>query len=1001
MTTGQQGTRSSGVEDAVPRISSEPEHPYSFKNGSHIADRYEVIEPLGFGGFADVYHCHDLRLGRDVAVKVLTKKGVGLEEARAAASLDHPHTVQVYDVSELGDGTPIMVFRYVEGETLEKRLNQAQYRRLPLDEGTLRIVRQVSEALDYAHEQGVIHRDVKPSNIIMDPQGNAHLTDFGLAEVKKSEKETMMSAEVQHRMSGTIPYMAPEQLKEETPGDKHSDLYSLGVVVYEMLTGQLPYRGRDVGLIYQITSSEPLPPTLANPELPQGAEPVLLRALDKDPEKRYSSCQAFARELEKATAAYVTASAQYERAQDLFRSREWRQALAAFEALEDEAPGFRDTAHYLEQARHQVRLLELYERAQKALEQGNYQGALDTLNVLTQFASDYRVEGIRRQAREGLAQEEKRSRHEQYQQAVEQFNEGEYQACLDTLAVIRERDPDYPDAEGIEAPAREYVERQRRLRELYTRGVEQMGQERWEEAVATFETLQQEAPGYEDIDTRLVTARHLARLFSLLTQARTFLQREGFAACVDKLGELQGVSATYKRDEVSRLRQEALNRLHERADRLLREKKFEESQVALAELRERSSDYPDVYPDVDELEARAQEGIRVRDLRVKLDGLYSQAVQQLNQRAYGEALGLWRAIQRQKGDLDYADPRDVEVRARDGFCMDLYNQALGALAQKDPRRALDLWHQVRGVDPAYPDDQRVEGRAHAMIKREKTIRWWVICLGGGGIALILLVILVAVASRGCRGIVVRPTVTPTWIASPTAASTLTPSPAATPTHTPSPTPTLTPTRMPTPTATVALTGTPTPTPAPTPTGTVPDLATAIQGASIFAAPAANSQVLGGISAGEHVPVLGRSAHGRWFYVRGDRGVEGFVYAPRFDWSGDYESLPVIAPSVTPVPATFTPPPEPPYPALEMDLWDLSGRCSGGKWYKSVYVQGHGGNGVYTYYWNGEKVAGPTGESYTFEVQSIGGAMIGTGKVASGDGQVVERKLYIRAPDCAK
>jgi serine/threonine protein kinase len=130
MTTGQQGTRSSGVEDAVPRISSEPEHPYSFKNGSHIADRYEVIEPLGFGGFADVYHCHDLRLGRDVAVKVLTKKGVGLEEARAAASLDHPHTVQVYDVSELGDGTPIMVFRYVEGETLEKRLNQAQYRRL-------------------------------------------------------------------------------------------------------------------------------------------------------------------------------------------------------------------------------------------------------------------------------------------------------------------------------------------------------------------------------------------------------------------------------------------------------------------------------------------------------------------------------------------------------------------------------------------------------------------------------------------------------------------------------------------------------------------------------------------------------------------------------------------------------------------------------------------------------------------------------------------------------
>jgi serine/threonine protein kinase len=986
MTTEQQETRPSDAEDAAPRISSEPEHEYSFTNGSHIADRYEVIAPLGFGGFADVFHCQDLRLGRDVAVKVLTKKGVGLEEARAAASLEHPHTVQVYDVSELGDGTPIMVFRYVEGETLEKRLNQAKYRRLPLDEDTLRIVRQVSEALDYAHEQGVIHRDVKPSNIILDPRGNAYLTDFGLAEVKKSEKETMMSEDVQRRLSGTIPYMAPEQLKEETRGDKHSDLYSLGVVVYEMLTGQLPYRGRDVGLIYQITSSEPLPPTLANPELPHGAESVLLRALDKKPEKRYSSCQTFAEELEKATTAYVTASAQYERAQDLFRSQKWRQALAVFEALEREAPGVKDTTHYLEQLRHQVRLLELYERAHKAMEQGNYQDALDTLNVLTQLAPDYKVEDIRRQAREGLAQEEKRSLDEQYQYAVQQFHKQEYQASLDTLAVIRERDPNYPDPESIEAPAREHVERQRRLRELYTQGVEQMGHEQWKAAVATFQTLQQEAPGYEDIDTRLVTARHLARLSSLLTEARTFLQGEEFAACVDKLGELQRVGATYKRDEVSRLRQEALNRIHERANRLLREKRFEESLAALAELRERSPD----YPDVDELEAQAQEGIWTRDLRGKLDGLYGQAVEQLNRRAYAEALELWQAIQQQKGGLDYADPRDVEIRARDGLCMNLYNQALGALAQRDPRHALDLWRQVRDVDPNYPDGQRVEERAQAMIEREKKVRWWAIRLGAGGLALILLVILIAVITNGCNGPWVPFLATPTWTPSPTATPTLTPTPTATPTRTPSPTPTATPT----------LTPSPTPTWTPTPTATLPTLATAIQGASIFVAPASASQVLGGISAGEQVPVLGRSTVGQWFYVRDDQGVEGFVYAPRFDWPGDYESLPVV-PSGVPVPVTYTPPSGPPYPALEMDLWDMSGRCSGGKWYKSVYIQGRGGNGVYTYYWNGEKVAGPIATDYTFEVESTGGAHIGTGKVVSGNGQVVERNLYIRAPDCAQ
>jgi hypothetical protein len=204
--------------------------------------------------------------------------------------------------------------------------------------------------------------------------------------------------------------------------------------------------------------------------------------------------------------------------------------------------------------------------------------------------------------------------------------------------------------------------------------------------------------------------------------------------------------------------------------------------------------------------------------------------------------------------------------------------------------------------------------------------------------------------------------------------------------------TLTPTPTPTPTAT------PTPTPTLTPTGTLPALATANIGASIYAAPASNSQVLGGISAGERVPVLGRSVVGEWFYVRDDQGVEGFVYAPRFDWPGDYESLPVV-PSGKPEPGPYTPPSGPPYPALEMDLWDISGRCSAGKWYKTVYIQGHGGNGVYTYYWNGKKVAGPTSEDYSFEVESTGGAMIGTGKVVSGDGQEIERKLYIRPPDC--
>ena len=150
-------------------------------------------------------------------------------------------------------------------------------------------------------------------------------------------------------------------------------------------------------------------------------------------------------------------------------------------------------------------------------------------------------------------------------------------------------------------------------------------------------------------------------------------------------------------------------------------------------------------------------------------------------------------------------------------------------------------------------------------------------------------------------------------------------------------------------------------------------------------------------------MLGRSAVGQWFYVHDGQGVEGFVYAPRFDWQGDFESLAIVTSTVTTTPVTASPTATTPYPPLEMELWDIGGteQCSRTMWYKSVFIQGRGGNGVYTYYWNGEKLAGPTSESYTFEMHTTGGAMVGTGKVVSGDGQVVERDLYIQVPDCAR
>jgi len=252
----------------------------------------------------------------------------------------------------------------------------------------------------------------------------------------------------------------------------------------------------------------------------------------------------------------------------------------------------------------------------------------------------------------------------------------------------------------------------------------------------------------------------------------------------------------------------------------------------------------------------------------------------------------------------------------------------------------------------------------------------------------------AASLKGSLPFLASSTPTPT-VARPTPA----PSPTSLPTFTPrvSATPTASPTASPTPTAT------PSPIQTPTPALASSNLATATQSASIFAAPDANSRELAVVRTGEQVTVLGRSAAGRWFYVRNSSGVEGFAYAPRFDWSGDFEALPVKEakePVVLPTPIPSTVPS--PVPLLEMDLWVLPGlaRCDRINWYQTVYIAGRGGNGVYTYYWNGEKMAGPTGESYTFELyRATSNAIIGIGKVVSGDGQVVEKKLHVPVPDC--
>lgn len=266
--------------------------------GRVFDERYEVVERLGVGGMAEVYLARDRRLGRDVALKVLLAKYASdpqfverfRREASAAASLNHPNIVQIYDRGA-AEGTYYIAMEYLPGRTLKELIRE----HAPLSPShIISITAQILEALRFAHRRNVIHRDIKPQNIIVDDEGHVKVTDFGIARAGAASTMTEVGS-----ILGTAHYLSPEQAQGETT-TAASDLYSLGVVMYEMATGRLPFEGDNpVAIAMQHVHEPPLPPTQLNPGLPVGLERIILRALAKDPRDRYGSADEFLADLER------------------------------------------------------------------------------------------------------------------------------------------------------------------------------------------------------------------------------------------------------------------------------------------------------------------------------------------------------------------------------------------------------------------------------------------------------------------------------------------------------------------------------------------------------------------------------------------------------------------------------------------------------------------------------------------------------------------------------
>ena len=260
--------------------------------------RYEVLGELGQGAMGIVYKAKDPLIDRVVAIKTINLglaldekeeyEGRFYQEAKAAGRLNHPNIVTIYDVGKSGD-VAYIAMEFLQGRELRDIMNDGKL--LPVDQ-VLDIVAQVAQGLAYAHEHDIVHRDVKPSNIMLVRDGHAKITDFGIARMASSAVHTQTGM-----VLGSPKYMSPEQVMGKAI-DQRSDIFSLGVMLYEMLTGQAPFNGENVNAImYQTLNAIPVPPSTLNPAVPEMINYILAKALAKKLEDRYQNAKDFAADL--------------------------------------------------------------------------------------------------------------------------------------------------------------------------------------------------------------------------------------------------------------------------------------------------------------------------------------------------------------------------------------------------------------------------------------------------------------------------------------------------------------------------------------------------------------------------------------------------------------------------------------------------------------------------------------------------------------------------------
>jgi serine/threonine protein kinase len=869
--------------------------------------RYRIKAELGRGGMSTVYLAHDPHFERDVAVKLLplellhqpTFRRRFEREAKVVAALDHPAIVPVYDFGEEA-GQPFLVMRSMTGGSLSDRLKHGS---LTIKEASA-IISRLAPALDEVHAHGVIHRDIKPSNILFDQRNDPYISDFGTAKLMQAQtKLTDTGGAV-----GTPAYMSPEQIQGDEEIDGRSDIYSLGVILFEMLTGQHPYQTNTPIAVAVKHIFEPVPAILDMvPNLPTECQEIIGRAMAKDKVDRFVTAQGFATTLADVASLIETSTLQILSEHD--KSKNSKRYALIINNNEFQDPIL---SKLVKPAANVAELAEVLKTPQI----GNFDEVITFNNEPAHV--------IRRE--------------------ISKFFSGKKSSDLLLLY--------FTGHAAIGSRSRLYLTANNTEHKLL-RG------------------------------TAIPAGFIVDEMDNCISKNQILILDCHYSNAIDSdlpslVGQTVNTGATFARNGHERIVITATDSTQYNWHNNEVKGKASPSQFTRHLINGLRSGAADID----------------QDGKITVDELFSYIYDRVARNSVDEQ------IQMPRKWTPYSHNEEAKLF--------IAGSIVGSSSVGDEHRQFPPKRKRR-------KERFLLAFVQKMVSQQ-AVRWMIVA----ALVIIFGLLFATSGSRASSVLTTTPDKSPGSVSggsmfdgAATIALTDTPLPTessmiiestTSATETAVSTSTLTPIIEPSVTETAVPTFTPTQTAVSssiTPTQTIL-VTTAVLSSSLYNAPDSDAQELTFVGAGEQVIILGRSQYGEWLYVQNDDLIVGFVYGPRFDWDGDYETLEVVTSEIGSSQPTLAASCAPgACPLLIMDIYPLGSYCKGNTHYRTVFMQGHGGSGSYTYYWNNVRLAGPlTNKGYAFDVSSQDGSpVIGWGKVLSSDGQTIEHELFINDFAC--